>query len=306
MSETIQKKIEVVSIHSQKGGVGKTSVALAKAAWSAFKDSRKTLIIDGDVTGTSLADLFTLQDEFYYLNTLLLADPRIFKQYRESPQDVVANFCSPVAECDNIYFMPSSPILEDIKVIVSLISQEDKLHFFKNRMKCILEILADRFETIIIDTPPGVYGMSKAIFELEVVDSDKRKYAKQSIFLTSSDKVDYRALFLSLSKIYLDMRKEERDVLYLFFNKFTAAASRNPVFKLSEITEDLKALLEKRGESNEILEKVRLTFPFAEDFNMERILSTVKKLANSTGDAQGLGQFEKWCLSIKDVNKGSL
>ena len=300
MSETIQKKIEVVSIHSQKGGVGKTSVALAKAAWSAFKDSRKTLIIDGDVTGTSLVDLFSLKDKPHYLNALLLADPRIFKQYRKNPDEVVTNYCSPVDGCDNIFFIPSSPILDDIKVIVSLISQEDKLHFFKSRMKCILEILGDRFETIIIDTPPGIYGMSKAIFDLEINDE---KYEKQSFFLTSLDKVDYRALFSLLSKIYLNMPKESRSSFYIFFNKLTTGMSRNPVFRLKEISEDLKLLLKERAGNDEILEKIRVTFPFANDFDMERILSTTRKLIIPVGDGQGLSEFERWCLSMRDIGK---
>ena len=203
MSENMQQKIEIYTIHSQKGGVGKTSFALASAGWAALKKGKKTLVIDGDVTGTSLIDLFGKGLKCSgYLNDLLLADPRVFKQYRKHPETVEAKFCVPVPDCENIYFIPSSPILDDIKIIVSLISQEDKLHFFENRIKDIIEIIVqNEFETIIIDAPPGIYGVSTAILGMVFKETDKYVYSKQSIFLTSSDKVDYRALFPSLLKL---------------------------------------------------------------------------------------------------------
>lgn len=304
MTENKEQKIEaeIYTIHSQKGGVGKTSVALAKAGWAALRGYRKTLIIDGDVTGTSLIDLFGAQDKFYYLNELLLADPRIFKQYKEHPQDVESNFCIPIADCKKLYFMPSSPILDDIKVIVSLISQEDKLHYFESRMKDILEIVLENgFETIIIDTPPGLYGISKAMLEMEFKETDKRKYKKRSIFLTSSDKVDYRSLFPSLSRIYINM-SEKQNSCNILFNKFPTSSPRDPVFKLNEILKDLKSLLKERKENENILEKIKPTIPFVGDFSMEQIISTIKKLSGQPKDSESYGSLEKWCLGIEDIS----
>ncbi len=45
------------TIHSQKGGVGKTSIALAIAGFGAIYHNVKSLIIDADLTGTSLVDV---------------------------------------------------------------------------------------------------------------------------------------------------------------------------------------------------------------------------------------------------------
>jgi hypothetical protein len=44
----------IYSIHSQKGGVGKTSVALALASIMAKGYNKKVLIVDADMTGTSI------------------------------------------------------------------------------------------------------------------------------------------------------------------------------------------------------------------------------------------------------------
>jgi hypothetical protein len=46
----------IYTIHSQKGGVGKTSIALALAGMTGAR-GKKTLIIDADMTGASVADV---------------------------------------------------------------------------------------------------------------------------------------------------------------------------------------------------------------------------------------------------------
>jgi hypothetical protein len=295
------KEIKVCTIHSQKGGVGKTSVALAKAGWSAFKGSKKTLILDADVTGTSLFDLFEVKAECHFLNELLLADPRFLRQYQDHPKELEASFCVPITSCPNIYFMPSSPILEDIRIIVSLISQEDKLHFFQSRIKDILGmVLKNNFETIIIDTPPGLYGISKAMLEMRFKDTTELKFSEQAIFLTSSDKVDYRALFLSLAKTYQGVCVDERKLFSVLFNKFPTSAFREHAFKLKEIYEDLQSLLKRYGANQDVLEKIKSTASFAGDFDMEQIMSSIKKLSAQSGHSDSCGPFEKWCLSMDE------
>jgi len=365
----MQKKIEIYTIHSQKGGVGKTSLALARAGWSALKKGKKTLVIDGDVTGTSLIDLFGRElKSSGFLNELLLADPRVFKQYRKHPEKVEAEFCVPVPDCGSINFIPSSPILDDIKIIVSLISQEDKLHFFENRIKDIIGIIVqNKFEVIIIDAPPGIYGISKAMLGMTFKETKEYTYNKQFIFLTSSDKVDYRALFPSLLKLCKE--DEKYSFFNILFNKFSTIAPRTPAFKLTEIFKDLEMLLKERDgytgiiakadiidagpdgvmtlkrlvekeflkevssthvqlNSSQIpteaevleiakdsfksiwnilqpydvvLKKIKDVAPFAGDFDMEKIISTIKKLSVPTVDRENCGPFEKWCLSIEDI-----
>ncbi len=48
---------KIYSIHSQKGGVGKTSIALAIAGFEAVFNNKKVLLIDADLTGTSIKEI---------------------------------------------------------------------------------------------------------------------------------------------------------------------------------------------------------------------------------------------------------
>ena len=249
-----------------------------------------------------------------------------------------------------------------------MISQEDKLHFFENRIKDIIEIIVqNEFETIIIDAPPGIYGVSTAILGMVFKETDKYVYSKQSIFLTSSDKVDYRALFPSLLKL---CKEDEKCFnINILFNKFSTIAPRTPAFKLTEIFEDLEVLMKGRDDKAEIiakadiadvgsdgamilkrllekgvleevssthvqssasqrpteagvreiandcfeiiwnilqpydvvLKKIKDIAPFAGDFDMEKIISAVKKLSVQPVDSENCGPFEKWCLAIEDI-----
>jgi len=307
MTESKKQKIEVeiYTIHSQKGGVGKTSVALAKAGWSALEKGKRTLIIDGDITGTSLIDIFNM-DKPWYLNDLLLSDPIVFRHYKNNPARVENNFCIPDDNYKNIFFMPSSPILEDIKVIVSLISQEDKLHFFQSRTKDILELLVkNKFETIIIDTPPGLYGMSKAMREMELNGTKGYEYKKQTIFVVSSDRSDYRALFSTLSRIYLNEKDREEwlKACDILFNKFSTVGSRDPVFKLTEILNDLKSLQGNRKVDEKILEKIKDTASLTDKFEIGRIIETINHLINHPESREHLTPFQKWCLELRNIDE---
>ena len=309
MMESQEQKTEVkiYTIHSQKGGVGKTSVALAKAGWVALKEDKRTLIIDGDITGTSLVDIFGKENNnVRYLNDLLLSDPIAFRQYKKEPSRVEADFCIPIVKHKKIFFMPSSSMFENIKIIVSLISQEDKLHFFQSRMRDILELLAqNNFDTLIIDTPPGLYGMSQAMREIKFNEIEKYKFKKHSIFVTSPDRPDYRALFSALSQIYLDIKKEAREEWLkansIVFNKFSTTGSRDPAFKLTEILSDLKSLQEKRKVDEKILDKLKDTASLAAEFDIEQILETVNHLINSPDSREHPTPFQKWCLEIEKI-----
>ncbi|GAH25294.1 unnamed protein product, partial [marine sediment metagenome] len=184
------QKVRIYTIHSQKGGVGKTSLAVAIAGWSSSKHKLKTLIIDCDLTGTSLIDLFWKCDtkqqnhrEIYYLNRLLLASPKAFSGYEEG--DMESTFYLTVPNCKNLYYIPSSPVLKDIRSIVALISQENMLHFFQSRMTDILRLVVkNEIKTIIIDNPPGLFGLSRAMINLEISSEDN--WEKKALFMITS------------------------------------------------------------------------------------------------------------------------
>ena len=74
--------LRLYSLHSQKGGVGKTSLAIAIAGLEALLNRRHVLLLDADMTGTCIADALGIPRTKHagkkWLNDLLLAPPDQF------------------------------------------------------------------------------------------------------------------------------------------------------------------------------------------------------------------------------------
>lgn len=180
-----KKYPKIYSIHSQKGGVGKTSISIAIAGLESIFNKKKVLLIDADLTGTSIKDILgrkTSKDEhlplkYTYINELILATPDDFREYTinisKKPKGKSASsrglreFYYESEIDPNIFFSPSSPDYNDVLEIIPLISQEDYLHFFRHRFEdIIVTAINDGFEVIILDLSPGFHGLSKNMCEM--------------------------------------------------------------------------------------------------------------------------------------------
>jgi len=230
----------IYSLHSQKGGVGKTSIALAIAGLAAHKHKKKTLIIDADLTGVSLCDIPGFKriglNHRQYFNDLLLAPPRKFEEVvdimlknpkQKPPKQFNENFCWGADSPHSIItILPSSSKLKDVCRILPMITQEDHLFFFRHRFEDILAfILNSGYEVVIIDFSPGLFGVSKSIFSLAMdlsISNNKNdeeyrtRFERllyrsggnnnntifQAIMCSTTDQPDYSALFGSLSDIF--------------------------------------------------------------------------------------------------------
>lgn len=228
-----KKNPKIYSIHSQKGGVGKTSLAIAIAGLEAIFNGKKVLLIDADLTGTSIKDVLGDNSiQYEYINKVILAAPNDFMKYtpiisklknKNSTTPGGLHGLSYKSLIDqNIFFSPSSPDYNDVLEIIPLISQEDYLHFFKHRFEdVIVTAFNDGFEVIILDLSPGFHGLSKNIcdmmFEQIIAQINKREnkttedtrldilfhsspsnygltIEPRVVFVTTSDKPDYRGL----------------------------------------------------------------------------------------------------------------
>ena len=232
----------IYTLHSQKGGVGKTSIAIAIAGLAAIHNDKKTLIIDADFTGTSFLDIpdMIVDDKKEYFNDFILAKPSEFEKYtpitsdetNEKIKETRKKFCWNVPDGDGkIFCMPGSALVKDMKKIIPLIAQEDHLRFFRHRLEDILVTATMAgFEVIIIDHSPGLLGLSKSslfmvvdqaishfneerhphgptrldrLYRATVTEADNTRISAYAIFVTTFEPVDYRALFPSIS-YYLD------------------------------------------------------------------------------------------------------
>ena len=313
----VNQKIKVYTIHSQKGGAGKTSIAIAIAGLSCILHKQKTLIIDCDLTGTSIIDLFygvdknnKAKENIKYLNSLLLATPSVFNKYENNNKnDIEKEYFHKIGDYNDLYYIPSSPILEDIWEIAGLISQEDKLHYFQSRMEDSLKLFINKgIKTIIIDCPPGLFGLSSAMIEI----SDQDKYDKRSLFITSSDPTDYKALIPSYSDYCSNIRHNRQiNNPKFIFNKCVIKKNRDPVFLLHKIFENLKrerTFPDGRTIKIEVLNEIEESLkkhgpnvlPFIEGFDMFDIISSIQALEKNKGETPS-GSMKKWCNGIKEL-----
>lgn len=198
-----KKYPKIYSIHSQKGGVGKTSIAIAIAGLESIFNKKKVLLIDADLTGTSIKDILVRKiskDEkspltYTYINELILATPNDFGEYtlniskktrgKSKSSSGLHDFYYKSEIDPNIFFSPSSPAYSDVLEIIPLISQEDYLHFFRHRFEDIIvtAINDDDFEVIILDLSPGFHGLSKNICDMmfeQIVNKIKVEEKKET------------------------------------------------------------------------------------------------------------------------------
>src|SRR6056297_1119696 len=130
------KKPIIISVCNQKGGTGKTNLAINLAAYLAYFN-KKVLLVDLDSQGNATSSLGEYNHQLSIYDVL--------------SQDKDINLVTKKTR-DNLWFVPASKDLAGIEVeLAPKIGREKKLQQALNNLKD-----KGSFDFVIIDTPPSL------------------------------------------------------------------------------------------------------------------------------------------------------
>jgi len=194
--------VKTIAIHSYKGGVGKTTVAMLLAKHAAPR--RKVCVIDLDFIGSGMVDLYPLEKapalyvDSYYLG----ADPHAFDAEqllgRYGDQDISGSEIATILNVGKGWRRLRRQRGLDLEdQMLSMVANEPNYGEVELKTRILLEKLADQgFELAIIDCHPGLAYVSESVMKL--TDAD--------VFLATPNRGDSFGLLKKLNLKKLDQR----------------------------------------------------------------------------------------------------
>lgn len=199
MPDAAPADLKVWSYHSVKGGVGKTTLSLLTARALAQR-GEQVLVVDLDLTGTSLADGLALRaptwadpegrtaltrrpDDWLpreegirkrardpedppFLNDFLLRTQNAAWTREEAhPEALAWKLPADDALADRLMVLPSSAFPADLEQVLALLYDEPFSAWAESRLEWLLDAVLEKttIRHVVIDTPPCIPGISRAV-----------------------------------------------------------------------------------------------------------------------------------------------
>lgn len=184
--------MKVISVHSNKGGSGKTTLAISLAALFA-EEEKKVCIIETDLSGAGLYASLELEMEPYEeqpdLNEYLLEVPSQTKKI-----DVQSLLWRYTDDENGIKFwvIKCSPDSDVKSQTLAVAERERSIGWMKYRLLDLTNEMKDEFDYCIFDCPPGIDGMSLASLAITL------KWSGIPIFISTPDRSHIIGTFLEL------------------------------------------------------------------------------------------------------------
>jgi hypothetical protein len=265
--------MEIVSLHSQKGGTGKTSLALGLAV-EAMRIGKKPLLMDLDFSGTSLRDIVHLK-QGEKINTIedYFLDPR-----NNSINDYIS--LAEITDLRTSSKIDISVMLDDsadLKRMMTFVYKENHSTYLESRLEGIIDTLAKakQIGVIIVDNSPGAWGLSNSVLNIvrrgHIRSNNEIKFNGHSLLVSSSDLNDV----MSCVGLQANGGSEHKSYKYVVNRSpYTNDVAKN----ITEITSRIDQKAEHTNNegykaiSQELRAKtVNIQYAFPEDASMQQV-----------------------------------
>ncbi len=205
-----EKRLPIISIHSYKGGVGKSTVAALLGA-SAGK-TRNVCLVDGDLMAPGLHFSLGLEPRTMGVMDYLIGNAEDPDKSPDAGE--VCYECKPVfeglADC-RLHIVPGNPGFDKALDAQGYILADSRSGLVQARLEYMLSQLKQQFEfdLFIIDSPPSLFGMSAVIRSL----ADRHQGAQ--IFVSTPNKQDLSGSWKMLNAMQRTQRDSARRAFIL-------------------------------------------------------------------------------------------
>ncbi len=194
---------KVVSIHSYRGGTGKSNFTANLATTAALQGNR-VAVIDTDLPSPGIHNLFCLEPEQIHqtLNNYIWGESSI----EDVTYDVSANVG--VNGQGKLYLVPSSFKADDI---ARILREGHDVKLMNDGFRRLVKSL--QLDYLFIDTHPGLSKetfLSIAISHLLILilRPDKQDYQGTAVTIEVARKLKVRKMLLSINKVYSKLNRD--------------------------------------------------------------------------------------------------
>jgi cellulose biosynthesis protein BcsQ len=183
--------MNIYSIHSHKGGVGKTTFSLFFSKYLAQIKKEKTCLIDLDFQARGLRSTYLRENLTHDLSDFILADEK-------KKKEIVGQLPVKYEKIDNLYFIanlfkPHKAIQDQLdilkKIYIKVVNEIYTGEIMDNLDELLKHLKEKGFKNIIIDDHPGLVLLSEELI---------KQVNTTPIFITTPNIVSFVGLFKNL------------------------------------------------------------------------------------------------------------
>jgi cellulose biosynthesis protein BcsQ len=236
--------MNVLSVHSHKGGVGKTTFSLFLSKYLAQIKKEKTCLIDLDFQAQGLRSAYLRDNLKHDFSDFLLADEK-------KKKEIAAAIPVKHQDIDNLYFIanlfkPGEAIETQLdilkKIYIKLVNEIYTGEIMDNLTELLKHLEKEGFKNIVIDDHPSLILLSEEII---------KQVKTIPVFITTPNIVSFVGLFKNIIE-RADVWKLPLTELKIIFNRVPASFAfpqlsntLETFYNSGEITSDEKLVCAK-------------------------------------------------------------